>query len=428
MKQWRFYLFHSLRDLRRNGSRTAFAVFCIATGVAAVVALRSLALMIGDELTTNLAEINRGDIRIAASDDLDARYYDRSTQGEYVFTEAGVAALREWAAEENVDIQFASAMNFVQILPIKEDIAGRPFSVAALLIEPEKWPFYGAVYSSQPQVRLLKELFPAGERSIVFSERVARDNGLQVGDSVQVGGSEEAFVISALIPDETESSILLRNGPAGFLGFIYFPLEQGKEIGLDPLPDSAYVKLQLGRSLDEVDKSLEARFGEDVSRLSTRELEEQNAETADLINELILVMGLSSILIGGIGIINTMQVIVGRRTLEIAVLKTLGLKAWRVTLLFMVEAGLMGLIGGVIGVIAGFILSYFVRGIGEDVMNTSLSWRPYPEAWFSGLTLGVIITLVFGFLPTLNAGQVRPATVLRPNEIKLPSAGLLRTL
>lgn len=429
MRQWSFYIRHSLRDLRRNGSRTAFALFCIATGVAAVVALRSLALMIGDELTTNLAEINRGDIRVAASDDLNPRYYDRATGGDYIFTEAGVNALRDWAADENVEIQFASALNFIQILPVNEDgTYGRPFSVVALLIEPDKWPFYGVVFSSQPAVMPLKDLFPANTRSIVISERAARDNGLQVGDEVRVGGAEEPFTISALIPDETESSILLRNGPAGFLGFIYFPLEQGAEIGVDPLPDTAYIKLPLGRSIERVDDSLTARFGDDVSRLTTRELEEQNQETADLINELILVMGLSSILIGGIGIINTMQVIVGRRTLEIAVLKTLGLKAWRVTILFMVEAGFMGLFGGLIGVIAGIILSYFVRDVGEDVLNTSLSWRAYPEAWFSGLTLGVIITLVFGFLPTLNAGQVRPATVLRPNEIKLPSAGLVRTL
>lgn len=428
-RQWTFYILHSLRDLRRNGTRTAFALFCIATGVAAVVALRSLAMMIGDELTTNLAEINRSDIRIAASDDLNPRYYDRARQGEYVFTEAGMEAIKAWAADENLELQFASALNVTQILPVKEDSTfGQPFSVVALLIEPDKWPFYGEVHSSQPEVKPLAELFPSGQHSIVLSERAARDNELSVGDLVRVGGQAEPFTISALVADETESSVILRNGPAGLLGFMYFPLAQGEDIGLDALPDTAYLKLPLGRDIEAVDQSLVQRFGKNVSRLTTRELESQNEETANLINELILVMGLSSILIGGIGIINTMQVIVGRRTLEIAVLKTLGLKAWRVTILFMVEAALMGLIGSIIGVLLGIVLSYFVRGVGEDVLSTSLSWRPYPEAWFSGLTLGVIITLVFGFLPTLNAGQVRPAMILRPNEIKLPNTGLVRTL
>ncbi len=50
-----------------TGRGPLFALICVATGVAAVVALRSLAFMVGDELTTNLAQINRGDIRVYAS-------------------------------------------------------------------------------------------------------------------------------------------------------------------------------------------------------------------------------------------------------------------------------------------------------------------------------------------------------------------------
>ncbi|MBI5961785.1 MAG: hypothetical protein HY866_23815, partial [Chloroflexi bacterium] len=67
---WKFLRFsirHSLRDMARNRSRTTFALLCVATGIAAVVALRSLAFMVGDKLTTNLAEVNRGDIRVYAS-------------------------------------------------------------------------------------------------------------------------------------------------------------------------------------------------------------------------------------------------------------------------------------------------------------------------------------------------------------------------
>jgi ABC-type antimicrobial peptide transport system permease subunit len=139
-------------------------------------------------------------------------------------------------------------------------------------------------------------------------------------------------------------------------------------------------------------------------------------------------MGLSSILIGGMGIVNTMNVVVSRRMLEIAVLKTLGLKAWRITVLFLVEAALMGIIGSLIGLGSGIVLSYFIRGVGEEVLQTSLSWRAYPEAWYSGVSLGVVITMVFGFLPTLNAGQIRPIGVLRPNDIQLPNAGMTRTL
>lgn len=427
--QWKFYISHALRDLRRNGARTIFALFCIATGVAAVVALRSLALMIADELTLNLAELNRGDIQIVANDDISPRYFTQSNQNETVFSEAGVMALRAWAAEQEVDIQFAANINLLQILP--QDENGNftsPVPIVAILIEPDKWPYYGVVTTSEPSVMTLDEVFVPNQRNLVISKRAALDNNLQIGDQVRVGGLDEPLTIAAFVDDETEGSLVLRNGPAGLIGFIYYPLDRAAEIGLTPLPQQAFVKIPLGRAVEEVDKSLQRRFGRGISRITTAELEEQNQQTADLVNDLILVMGLSSILIGGMGIINTMNVIVGRRTLEIAVLKTLGLKAWRVTLLFLVEAALMGLIGSLIGVLVGIVLSALIRGVGEEVLNTTLSWRAYPEAWFSGITLGLVVTICFGFLPTLNAGQVRPAGVLRPNDIQLPNAGLKRTL
>ncbi len=129
-------------------------------------------------------------------------------------------------------------------------------------------------------------------------------------------------------------------------------------------------------------------FSKELNRASVPELEKQNAETAGVIDDMILVMGLSSLLIGGIGIVNTMLVVVSRRTLEIAVLKTLGLKGYRVTFLFLVEALLMGLIGSLIGIVIGVILSYLVRGVGEEAFSLSLEWRLYPEAMLSGLFLG----------------------------------------
>ncbi|MFP4321888.1 MAG: ABC transporter permease [Anaerolineales bacterium] len=428
-RQWAFYLKHSLRDLARNGGRTFFALFCIATGVAAVVALRSLALMIGDELTLNLAELNRGDIQIVASNDIDTAYWTLSQQNDPVFSDAGLTELRAWAESENADIQFGSSENLLQVQPLgPDDEPGQPFPVVPVLVNPETWPFYGEARLAEPAGLTLQEVFADDGLNLVVSRRIALENNISLGDRIRVPGAETPLTVAGIAADESEGSLALRNGPAGFVGFVYYPLERAPEIGLDPLPTTAYIRLPLGRDVTRAADRLEARFGENIAYVTTAELEEENQEAADLINDLVLVMGLSAILIGGIGIVNTMNVIVARRTLEIAVLKTMGLKAWRVTALFLVEAALMGIIGSVIGILAGIGLSYSVRNVGETVLNAELAWRAYPEAWFSGATLGVIITICFGFLPTLNAGQVRPAGVLRPNEITLPNAGLTRTL
>ena len=139
-------------------------------------------------------------------------------------------------------------------------------------------------------------------------------------------------------------------------------------------------------------------------------------------------MGLLSLLIGSIGIINTMQVIVRRRTVEVAVLKTLGLQANQITLLFLVEAVLMGIFGSLIGIVLGWGLTFLIRGVAERLLATNLPFVLVPAAALTGFVVGVIVTTVFGFLPTLTAGQVRPGVVLRPSDAVIPKAGRVRTL
>ena len=116
-KLLRFSLVHSLRDLWRNRARTTFALICVATGVAAVVALRSLAFMVGDELTTNLAQINRGDIRLIASRDV-PELVELNEQGIAVFTQETVDLIREWSAGEGTEITVARLGSFAQITPL----------------------------------------------------------------------------------------------------------------------------------------------------------------------------------------------------------------------------------------------------------------------------------------------------------------------
>ena len=437
---------HSLRDMWRNRARTFFALVCVATGVAAVVALRSLAFMVGDELTTNLAQINRGDIRVYASRGV-PELITLDGQGNPVFTQETVDLMRKWAAGEDADVTFARLSSFAQIRPLVNGEAVTSQLAQTLYIEPGLYPFYDTVYLREPAGETLKALLSqsggAGTEDdplpVVISNNLTRASnlGLHLGDHLRIGASGMVFEVRGIAPTTAET--VLSNPSAAFLGnYLYLPLTDLSLMGEQPLPDQVFVRVKLGRDIGSAEASLisylqnhveaETDFKKELNRASVPELEKQNAEIAGVIDDMILVMGLSSLLIGGIGIINTMLVVVSRRTLEIAVLKTLGLKGYRVTFLFLVEALLLGVIGSQIGIVIGVILSYLVRGVGEEAFSLTLQWRLYPEAMVSGLFLGVVITALFGFLPTLIAGQVRPAVVLRPNEAQMPAAGLIQTL
>lgn len=443
----RFSVKHSLRDMGRNRTRTAFALVCVATGVSAVVALRSLAFMVGDELTTNLAQINRGDIRVYATRGV-PELIELNAQDSPVFTQRTVSLVRAWAAREGTAVSFARLSGVLPLRPIVNGEERTAQTVLSLYVETAVYPYYDTIVLREPAGVALRDIFAQyGEASgtlddpcpIVISTGLTRSvgMGLHLGDIVRLGTAEVYYVVRGIAPSTAET--VLTKPSAAFLGtYVYLPLEDLALAGEAPLPDEIFVKVPLGRDIARAETSLitylqeqtgaETNLKWELSRTTVPGLAERNAEAADVIDDLILVVGLSSLLIGGIGIVNTMLVVVNRRMLEIAVLKTLGLKAYRVTLLFLVEALLLGAAGSVIGVGVGVALSYLVRGVGEEAFALTLEWRLYPEAMGSGLFLGVLITGLFGFMPTLIAGQVRPAMVLRPNEAEMPAAGLLQTL
>src|SRR6185369_8086682 len=102
MKHFNFYIQHALRDMARNGRRTAFALFCVAAGVAAIVSLRSLSLMIGDSLAANIAEVNHGDIKISVGDGFDNSPASSSQgDGRDELSAEQMAAIQAWAKTNN---------------------------------------------------------------------------------------------------------------------------------------------------------------------------------------------------------------------------------------------------------------------------------------------------------------------------------------
>lgn len=490
MKLTRFFVLHSLRDMWRNRTRTVFALICVATGVAAVVALRTLAFMVADELTEDLAQVNRGDMRIYASRNV-PELVELSTQRNPVFRRAVLDGIRSWAGEQSVQLTIARLNNSAQLRKL---VSGRSevtsqLPVLTLFVEPEQYPFYDTITVTAPAGTsfsgvlgggtelqaiasvLLPKLgtvasvtatsgvspgsallradlaitgYPlyvvAHPRPLVIPGSLAHDDrfALVVGDYVRLGASDTLYRVTGIVPSSSESILSIPQMILFNYRYVYVPFSDLPLHGEAALPDQIFGRLPLGQDANSTEATLlrylYANFDIETDLSTTLridtvpKLRKENEIVADVVDDTILVMGLSSLLIGGIGIINTMLVIVSRRMLEIAVLKTVGLKGYRVTVLFLVESLLMGLLGSLLGIAVGIVLSYAIRDIGERAFSLSLQWRLYPEAVFSGLFLGVIVTVLFGLLPTLIAGQVRPAIVLRPNETPMPTAGLLQTL
>ena len=121
-----------------------------------------------------------------------------------------------------------------------------------------------------------------------------------------------------------------------------------------------------------------------------------------------------SLLVGGVGIANTMYTAVLERTKEIGIMKAIGAKNSDILLVFIVESGLIGLIGGAIGVMIGLGLSklteYFASvQLGTNLLQASTS----PVIIISALLFSFLIGIISGVTPAFRASKLNPVDALR---------------
>ena len=131
-----------------------------------------------------------------------------------------------------------------------------------------------------------------------------------------------------------------------------------------------------------------------------------NTMTGTMETLLICIAGIS-LLVGGIGIMNIMLVSVTERTREIGIRKSLGAKCRDIKSQFVIEAGTVSGVGGIIGIIVGSILSV--------LFGRLLDLNAVPSLSAIGVSVGVSVAIgiMFGYLPAKNAANLNPIDALR---------------
>ncbi|MBZ0303848.1 MAG: ABC transporter permease, partial [Anaerolineae bacterium] len=429
-----FYLRYAARNLWRNRRWSGFAVFSIAAGVATIVALRSLGLAIGDSLTSNLRATNHGDVTISENfgGGFSFNFVDPQDNNQG-FTKDEIAAVTDWVTQRGGDLTVYFSTEAVQIALPGSVTAGRPQFTSSIFIDPATYPPSHEITAVDPPDTPLRDLLTGGNE-VVISENLADTNKIAVGDHVRVSGTTDEFLVTGIVPTENEAGF--RNLFAAFFGFAYFDRSLMPALSLDQNPNT--ISLTLPENLapttldegDAMEKELSGLLRSDQGWyfMTVPKLRQQNQTIADYTGQFIVVMGLGAMLIGGIGIVNTMLVMVRRRTEEIAALKTFGLKGRQVAALFMSEALLLGLAGSILGSLIGIGLSRLANTYGETLIQQQLVWRLQPEALLFGVVIGVLVSAVFGVMPVLTAVRIRPNIILRPNEPHMPRVGVLQSI
>lgn len=443
MRRLAFYLRYAFVNIRRGGRWSTLAIFSIAAGVATIVALRGLGLAIGDSLIENVAYENKGDIRIWKGDTGDGLLGAFDDSQNVSFTDAQINNVREWAGTLGANVSVYVRGSSVQVSKInatgEEEVGGISSSFGNLsfinttYITPGNYPSNYQITAIDPPGVPLGDLYTDGLDAVI-SENMAQQQHIAVGDRIRITGTEEEFTVRGIVDTAEEA------GPtqilSAFFGFMYLEIDDVRAtlnpnlrpnaIAID-FPDDVPLTQEIINAYVETLREL-TYDGQWTRAQDTFDMLEGYTVISQILADFIVVMGLGALLIGGVGIMNTMIVMVRRRTNEIAALKTFGLKGRQVAMMFLTEGLTLGIIGSVLGCIIGVLLGGIVNQYGEAFLQQGVPWRIYPEALAYGLALGIVVSAIFGLAPILTALQVRPGIILRPNEAHVPRLGLLQTL
>ncbi len=254
-------------------------------------------------------------------------------------------------------------------------------------------------------------------REIMVGSLVPKDifPGLEPGETLNIGGRN--FVVSGVL-----RSLGNRQDDMS----IAMDLPSFREVtGRREGTPMAMVRIQDGFGVEEVMENIEAELQRVAVRTqgsSEKSFSVTSSEAVmDMVDNILGVLQLAvvafasiAILVGGIGIMNTMFTSVKERTKEIGVLKAVGAKRIHITTIFLFESGIIGFIGGVGGVFLGTIVALTAEIFLKEA-HPVLYIEAHIPLWLIvfGLTFSFLIGCLSGFLPARQASKLEPVEALR---------------
>ncbi|MEA1906179.1 MAG: ABC transporter permease [Euryarchaeota archaeon] len=182
--------------------------------------------------------------------------------------------------------------------------------------------------------------------------------------------------------------------------------------------DFFFVKIKEGADPEDVAERIQDRLEklrgeEDFTVMTAAQLSETVGGLLSAVSAVLIGIGAISLLVGGVGIMNTMYTSVTERTREIGIYKALGAENNTILGLFLVESGLIGVFGGLIGIVLGFGMAILIELIGKEMgvglLHAWISWELTLFALLFSFGIGVLA----GFLPARSAAKMNPVDALR---------------
>lgn len=235
--------------------------------------------------------------------------------------------------------------------------------------------------------------------------------GEALGQTLKING--DYFKITGVLNEVSDST----EGSSD--DYVYIPYTTASKLmGISRITSYSFAMVSedhVQESKDIVNTVLYKIFGstDAYNIMSMSEILDVMTSMIDIVVLVLTIIAGISLLVGGIGIMNIMLVSVSERTREIGIRKALGAKRGDILFQFVIEAGTTSAIGGIIGIVAGYLLSSAATYVISLMMTAELVVMP--SSWSVALAFGVSagIGILFGYLPARKAAYLNPIDALR---------------
>jgi len=400
------YLVLALKNVRRRGLRSWLTMLGIFIGIAAVVSLVALGGGLREAILGQFSSLGTDKLII--------------TNAETGFGPPGSTAIAK-LTDHDVDIinQVSGLQRVIPRLlrPVSIEFnkaTGYGYAVSMPKEDKDSKFMYE---SFKMEAETGKLLYSADKNKIVLGSDYAKqknyDKDIVVGSTLKLQGQdfEVIGILKPLSSFQMNMAILMNQE------------DMENMLNIKNEYDMIVVQIASGENLETVAENIKERLRKDRNEKEGNEdfsvqtpISALNSVNTILtiVNLIVAAIAGISLLVGGLGIANTMYTSVLERTREIGVMKAIGARNSDILLIFLFEAGLLGLVGGVIGAAMGVALSFGVAAIANAAMGSELFRVTFSLPLVLGaFTFSFLIGIISGVFPALQASKLNPVDALR---------------
>lgn len=368
------------RNITRRKFRSALTILGVVIGIATIVSLMTVGYGMRTQVKTTLNEMLGAGIILSSR--------------------SGAVDVPEYV--KDIVLNVSGVKEAVPVITTMVNVGEQP--VFTIGINPEDAT--RLYHVSLEDGRLLK---PDEDDGVIFGASTASTLGIKINDTitlnVQGGGVGKKFHVVGF----------LRAIGAGELNIgCFITLNAAQQLlNREGYVSNVLIVLEDPSKGEYVEQTLRGMF-EDASVVRQEELMRQIDRIMNVINGVLLALGSVSLAVGALGILNTVMMSVHERRREIGMLKAVGAERWHVLFLFLSEALIISIVGGLIGCGLGLAGVYLIQWLVSMIgLHLTVPLLIAPDILAGAFAVAVIIGVIAGIYPSWKASNVPPVEALR---------------